>query len=233
MYLVLANLRVHSSPQIATRIMLPNEKFALEKRAYYNSIGLVVDATNGEFSHCPYPKGMGETGYYLLHGDHQHQGILQSKDIERLCFWVGDAKKWLLECDPIPDNYFELWDIYEEYTEKHLTLSREKGQKKGLKVIKENKLGFFFDPVLRAKGVETHRKNGTGGFDPEFQKKGTKVAQEVNKKSIELTRIETGEKFIFSSKIEAIKAFNLNESCLSSVCHGKRKTTGGFTARYL
>ena len=57
--------------------MLPNEAFALACRAYYDEVGLIVDERNGEFAHCPYPEGMGETGYYLLHDHHQHQGILQ------------------------------------------------------------------------------------------------------------------------------------------------------------
>lgn len=102
-------------PNTAKRIMLPNEVFALACRARYEEIGLVVDATNGEFAHCPYPEGMGDSGYYLLHDDHQHQGLLQSKDVGKLCFWIGHARQWLLKCDPIPANYFELWNIYEEY----------------------------------------------------------------------------------------------------------------------
>ena len=97
--------------------MLPNEAFALACRAYYDEMGLIVDERNGEFAHCPYPRGMGETGYYLLNGHHQHQGILQSRDVGRCCFFSGDAKRWLLSCDYWPDNYFELWDIYESYAQ--------------------------------------------------------------------------------------------------------------------
>jgi hypothetical protein len=108
--------------------MLPNEVFALECIAKYKAQGLIVDSTNGEFAHCPYPEGMGDSGYYLLHNDHQHQGILQSRDFDRLCFWVGHAKQWLLNCDPLPDNYFELWDIYEQIVSKH---SAENGKKSG------------------------------------------------------------------------------------------------------
>lgn len=105
--------------------MLPNEKFALECRAYYDEIGLVVDEKNGQFAHCPYPEGMGETGYYLLHDHHQQQGLLQSKDVGRCCFFNGHAKKWLTGCDPFPDNYFELWDIYNEYAGENSKKSRE------------------------------------------------------------------------------------------------------------
>lgn len=96
-------------------IMLPNEVFARACRAYYEEQGLIVDETNGQFAHCPYPRGMGETGYYLLWEHHQHQGLLQSKDVGRCCFFVGHARKWLSTCDYWPDNYFELWDIYEEF----------------------------------------------------------------------------------------------------------------------
>jgi hypothetical protein len=95
--------------------MLPNEVFALACRAYYDEIELVVNEKNGQFAHCPYPKGMGETGYYLLWEHHQQQGLLQSRDVGQRCFFNGHAKKWLLECDPFPDNYFDLWDIYHEF----------------------------------------------------------------------------------------------------------------------
>ena len=219
MCLVLANLVAHSPHQIATKIMLPNEVFALACRACYEEQGLIVDERNGQFAHCPQPKRYGDTGYYLLWEHHQHQGLLQSRDVGECCFFIGSAKKWLLECDPIPDNYFELWEIYEKYSEKQLSRMWEKG--------------YYRNPELQAKGVETHRKNGTGCFSSEFREKGTNAAQKVNMKPIEVTNIETGEKFIFPSKLEAAKVLNLNESCLSNVCCGRRKTTGGFTARYL
>jgi hypothetical protein len=96
--------------------MLPNERFALECLQRYAENGDIIDATNGQFAHCPQPERYGDKGYYLTWGDHQHQGLLQSRDIGECCFFSGDVKKWLLECDPIPENYFELWDIYEEYS---------------------------------------------------------------------------------------------------------------------
>ena len=110
--------------------MLPNEVFALERRAYYESIGLVVDSTNGEFAHSPLTRKDCDTGYYLLHDDHQHHGLLQSKDLDKCCFFAGDAKKWLKNCDPFPENYFELWDIYEKYASEHgkFTVHAEKDE---------------------------------------------------------------------------------------------------------
>jgi hypothetical protein len=96
--------------------MLPNEEFALACRAYYDEIGLIVDATNGEFAHSPLTKKECDTGYYLLHGHHQHQGLLQSEDLNKCCFFPYYALKWLKECDYWPENYFDLWAIYEKYS---------------------------------------------------------------------------------------------------------------------
>ena len=93
-------------------IMLPNEVFALECRKRYEEQGLVVDKRNGQFAHCPLPKGMGDEGLYLLWGDHQHQGLLQSRDVGRRCFFNGDVKRWL---DGFPEGFFELYEIYEEF----------------------------------------------------------------------------------------------------------------------
>jgi hypothetical protein len=62
---------------------------------------------------------MGDTGYYLLHDHHQHQGLLQSRDAGKCCFFVGHAKQWLKNCSYWPDNYFELWDIYDEFVSAH------------------------------------------------------------------------------------------------------------------
>ena len=94
--------------------MLPNEKFTLECRDRYAEDGLVVDESNGEFAHCPLPRGLGDSGYYLLHDDHQHQGLLQSRDVGRRCYWIPDVKRWLTTTHFV-DGYFELWDIFDEF----------------------------------------------------------------------------------------------------------------------
>ena len=93
-------------------IMLPNEVFALECRKRYEEQGLIVDKSNGQFAHCPLPKGMGEEGVYLLWGDHQHQGLLQSRDVGRRCYFTYHTKLWL---DTFPEGFFELYEIYDEF----------------------------------------------------------------------------------------------------------------------
>jgi len=93
-------------------IMLPNEVFALECRKKYKEQGLIVDKRNGQFAHCPLPREMGDEGLYLLWGDHQHQGLLQSRDVGRRCFYTYEVKRWL---DTFPEGFFELYEIYDEF----------------------------------------------------------------------------------------------------------------------
>jgi hypothetical protein len=121
--------------------MLPNEVFAQACRAYYDEIGLDVDATNGEFAHSPLTKKECDTGYYLLHGHHQHQGLLQSKDLNKCCFFASDALTWLKGCDYWPENYFELWDIYDRYSGDNVRkLHKEKDENgKSLYALELNK----------------------------------------------------------------------------------------------
>jgi len=94
--------------------MYRNELFALECLRRYKREGLVVDDRNGVFAHCPLPRGMGDTGVYLLHNDHQQQGILQSEDVGRKCFYEHDALRFLKESAFGP-QLFELWELYEKW----------------------------------------------------------------------------------------------------------------------
>lgn len=150
-----------SPPKSRNLTMLPNEEFALACRAYYEEQGLIVDATNGQFAHCPLPKGMGETGYYLLWEHHQLQGLLQSRDVGRKCFWGGDAKKWLTSCNYWPDNFFELWDIYDDFIRDTHQLQTPEARSKNAEAIRAR--DFFptvhlHTPEVRAKIVETRRE---------------------------------------------------------------------------
>ncbi len=152
--------------------MLPNEEFALGCRAWYEEQGLIVDETNGQFAHCPLPERYGDRGYYLLWEHHQHQGLLQSKDIGECCFFSGDTKKWLLECDHFPDNYFELWDIYDEFKKLNGVISGNKHV--------NNRTGIFDPSYLESEKCKEDRKRrglktfsrGTGCFQPGIQSRG-------------------------------------------------------------
>ncbi len=163
-------------PTIAKSIMLPNEQFALACRAYYEEQGLVVDASNGEFAHCPLPERYGDKGYYLLWEHHQQQGLLQSRDIGECCFFIGDARKWLEELDYFPDNYFELWDIYEEYSRVLARSANEKihaekdPQGRSVNAVKAGVIG---GPLG---GASTHSKKDDLGRSVH----GVKAAEKLN-----------------------------------------------------
>jgi len=105
--------------------MLPNEVFALECLARYAREGLDVkeggvhDSYPDQFAHCPYPrpKGQknrraGDLGYWLTFYDHQHQGLLQSVDEGRRCYFTADV---LLYLNTWPSGFFELYDIYDRF----------------------------------------------------------------------------------------------------------------------
>ena len=95
--------------------MLPNERFALSCLQKYAESGDLIDNTNGVFAHCPKPKCEGGTeGVYLTFEDHQIQGVLQSLDFNRCCFFYPDVLKFFISPDVWPDDLFCLWDTAEQ-----------------------------------------------------------------------------------------------------------------------
>ena len=105
--------------------LFDNELFAIECIAKYAMEGLDVkeggvhDGHSDEFAHCPTPrpKGQrsrlpGDLGYYLTFFDHQKQGLLQSVDEGRKCYFNYKVKLYL---DTWPPGCFELWDIYDKF----------------------------------------------------------------------------------------------------------------------
>ena len=162
-------------------VMLPNEVFALACREYYAEQGLIVDASNGEFAHCPQPERYGDTGHYLLHGHHQHQGLLQSRDIGEYCFFSGYTKKWLIECDYFPENFFDLWDIHDEYATRH---SSENAKKVLEKMHKEkNKEGKSVQGVKN--GERINKEKNKEGKSVNAMKGAAKINKILHKEKNE------------------------------------------------
>lgn len=174
----------NSPSQLLQKIMLPNEEFALACLAYYEEQGFVVNKENGVFAHCPLTRHECETGYYLLWEHHQHQGLLQSKDLDKCCFFAGDALKWLTECNYFPANYFELWDIYEKY-------SSLNGEIRG-KTNKEENLGIC-NPATHQLSyvIEAKRENGRR-VSAQFQREGIGIFDPENKEKVLQGRIKSG-----------------------------------------
>lgn len=72
------------------------------------------DGDQWDWAHYPAPKGLGDQQIRLRHSDHQIQGLLQSVEYNQRCFFVGDAKRFLLN-SPFIEEWFDLWDIYERF----------------------------------------------------------------------------------------------------------------------
>jgi hypothetical protein len=66
-------------------------------------------------AHYPAPNPEGSATIPLLFDHHQIQGLLQSEEYNRVCFWLGDAKKFLT-LGPFVAGWFELWDIYDKWS---------------------------------------------------------------------------------------------------------------------
>ena len=183
--------------------MLPNEVFALACRERYAEDGLVVDESNGEFAHCPLPRSMGDSGYYLLHDDHQWQGLLQSKDVGRRCYFIGLTKRWLMRANFVT-GYFDLWDIYDEFN------GGEHHSHKGKQLSEEHKI-----KVSKAQIGERNTNFGKRGVDNH------------SSKAIIATKPCGGE-IRYGGVAEAKRELGANQNIFKFIKTGKIVTQGKF-----
>ena len=145
--------------------LFDNELFAIECMAKYAMEGLNVnyrgvhDGRRDEFAHCPTPRSMGNWAYYLTFDDHQHQGLLQSKDMDCRCFYTDKVSKWL---KPEQPNFFELYGIFKYYIsgkfnglkdkvgELHPAWASSKKRERPVIVIKPDSTKLHFSSVIEA-----------------------------------------------------------------------------------
>jgi hypothetical protein len=205
--------------------MLPNEVFALACRAYYDEIGLVVDATNGEFAHSPLTKRECDTGYYLLHEHHQHQGLLQSQDLNKCCFFASDALTWLKKCDYWPENYFELWDIYEKYSSEHSRENAKKTNKKLHQAKDENGKSLHTLKLHEAKD-----ENGKSLIAVKWGKiAGKKIHEAKDENGKSLHGVESAKR-LNAKKDENGKSLNASKAAKKANAQVWESTVDGFRA---
>jgi len=178
--------------------LFDNELFAIECMAKYAMEGLNVnyrgihDGRSDEFAHCPEPSSKGDWGYYLTFNDHQHQGLLQSKDRDRKCFIPYKTKLWL---DTYPPNYFELYDIYDEFNSgKH-----------------HSQYGVIRSKEYREKQSKIMSGLGrTGTLCPMYGRTGASA----NRSKAVIVIKPDGTKLHFSSAIEAAKELGSNAGAI-------------------
>jgi hypothetical protein len=231
--------------------MLPNEEFALACRAYYEEQGFIVDQTNGQFAHSPLTRKECDTGYYLLWEHHQHQGLLQSRDLNKCCFFAPDTLKWLKECDYFPSDFFDLWDVYDNFKGWAVSIMSEEDKKKGRGKLKE-KISEYYSTLsederkektahLNTLEVITRRGksiSNTLNGRTELEKKlhYQKIVESRGVKRVEIT-FPDGRRGEFSSvKLAAEWVGVSQKNVWNWIYRGKRVTQKkyrGFAARYI
>ena len=103
-----------------------------------------------EEAHYPLPKGEGTETVLLLHEHHQVQGLLQSGEVGRCCFFPGHAKR-LLSSSFTP-HWFELWELYEKWVaDAGRTHGRKSCRKAGLKAAELGVGAFGLSAEERSK----------------------------------------------------------------------------------
>jgi len=210
--------------------MLPNEVFALQCRDRYAEDGLVVDKSNGQFAHCPLPESMGDNGYYLLWEDHQWQGLLQSKDVGRRCYYTYEVKRWLISANFV-DGWFDLWDIYDEFNrhpEEHKRKLSEvmkgvpKSEETRRRMSKARK-GVQGKPLSK----EHKRKIGEQQVGVKNHAFGKFGEYHHSSKAVIVTNNE-GDELWYGGVAEAKRELNANQSIFKYLKTGKMVTRGKF-----
>jgi len=192
--------------------MLPNEVFALECRKRYEEQGLVVDKRNGQFAHCPLPKGMGDEGLYLLWGDHQHQGLLQSRDVGRRCFYTYEVKLWL---DTFPEGFFELYEIYQEFNsgKNHPNYGRTQWKNEltqEQRVSYDKPEGEGWEPGILQKTLDKLSVATSGKKNSQYGRTGA-----LNPRSKAIIAIKPGgEEVIFGGRNQAVRELRIDRHTL-------------------
>ena len=69
-------------------------------------------------AHYPAPKGVGTDVIWLRFEDHQVQGLLQSEEYGRMCFFPHDTRT-LLEQGSFVPGWFDLWGLLEKWASEH------------------------------------------------------------------------------------------------------------------
>ena len=108
--------------------IVDQHEFVAKCYANYAELGLEPgNPDDGEWqdAHYPAPKGEGDKTIPLLFEDHQIQGILQSEEYGKYCFFSGHTRKSLTH-GPFVSGWFDLWDIYEKYVSDNSKKNAEK-----------------------------------------------------------------------------------------------------------
>lgn len=133
-----------------------------------------------EDAHFPLPKDLGTETIKLHHLDHAIQGLFQSEEVGKKCFFVGDTKAALNAPNYFPLGWFEAWDLYDKWSSKTSCCDVSARQRK-----EWSKIG----------GQVTGARDAESGKLDEMRLK----ANEVCSIPVKVTFLETGKEKIFKT----------------------------------
>ena len=115
---------------------MDQHEFVAKCYARYAELGLEPgnpDDGVWQDAHYPAPDPEGDATIPLLFDDHLQQGLYQSEEYGRCCFWVGDAKRFLTH-GPFVEGWFELWDLYDKWKGDNVKKLHEEKNEEGKSV---------------------------------------------------------------------------------------------------
>lgn len=182
--------------------------------AYYRENGLTPEP-GWEEAHYPAPRGVGEETVWMTHSDHQVQGLLQSEEYKRQCFFSGDAKKFL-STGPFVPEWFLLWELYDKWT-------RENGKRNGKNTGPKNLEAMHSHENTRRAMSENGKKTG----HKVSKRGGQRTAERMSKPVV---CVETGARYSSMSKASSITGVGVGH--ISRSCH-KSCRAGGYHWKFV
>lgn len=191
-----------------------------------------------EEAHFPFPRDCGDQTIALRFWEHQVQGILQSEEMGRVCFFAGDAKRFF-SSGPFVEDWFELYDLFEKWMklgakESHRKIHGPKNSE-GKSVVavkaaiashaKKDRLGKSING--KRASTAAHSKKNASGKSVTAVKAGKASAKTgKNCRKVKVVCLESGKEFSFDSQKDTAKFLRISEGGLSMILNGTRSKPG-------
>jgi hypothetical protein len=185
--------------------------------AYYKENDLTPEP-GGEWqeAHYPAPKGIGTEVIWLKKDHHQVQGILQSEEYGRQCFFNSDVLAFFHSGSFVPD-WFDLHDVYHKWAKIN-----------GLSSLKRMN---DHPNTIRGK-AEGGKTSGPGAAKTMNNHPNTHKNREDIGKRLSKPVLCVGTGVIYPSTIEAERKTGIPHSNIIKCCSGERKSAGGYQWKY-
>jgi len=153
--------------------------FVRDCLAYYEEQGLTPEP-GGEWqeAHYPSPRDVGNKTIWMLHDHHQQQGLLQSEEYQRPCFFNADVLRFLTH-GPFVPGWFELHDAYDRWSGYYGAVNLAKISRETLVANAEANL----TKISRETMVATGKANGKANAPAMNSHINTKKQQKTNAKN--------------------------------------------------